>query len=36
MRTVKIDGVWNLIDGRGCLVRRGTFAEIIECMRGMW
>ena len=36
MRTVKIDGVWNLIDARGRLVRRGTFAEIIECMRGMW
>ena len=36
MRTVRIDGFWNLIDGRGCLVRRGTMDEIVEAMKAMW
>ena len=36
MRTVRIGNMWNLIDSRGCLVRRGTFDEIVEAMRSMW
>lgn len=36
MYTVRVGGLWNLCDGRGCLVRRGTFEEIIECMKEMW
>ena len=36
MYTVRVNGGWNLIDCRGCLVRRGTFDEIVEAMKGMW
>lgn len=36
MYTVRVNGGWNLIDARGCLVRRGTLDEIVEAMKNMW
>lgn len=36
MRTVKENGFWNLFDGRGVLVKRGTFQEVIDAMKEMW
>lgn len=36
MYTVKTKGSWNLYNASKCLVRNGTFDEIIEAMKGMW
>jgi hypothetical protein len=36
MYTVRINGGWYLTTPKGCIVRNGTFAEVIEAMKGMW
>lgn len=37
MRTYRDgQGYWNLIDARGVLVRRGTFREVVDALRGLW
>ena len=36
MRTSRIDGLWNLIDASGCLIKRGTWSEVTTAMRELW
>lgn len=36
MYTVRVNGGWNCYTASRVLVRNGTFAEMIEAMKGMW
>lgn len=36
MYTSITNGLYNLFDSRGCLVRRGTMEEVMAAMKGMW
>lgn len=36
MYTVKTNGVWNLYNASKCVVRKGSFADIVEAMKEMW
>jgi hypothetical protein len=36
MYTSVTNGLYNLFDSRGCLVRRGTIQEVMDAMKEMW